>query len=45
MPTSLALRFGTGISKNDLIKNLPDAMITKHKETADKTLALIEENE
>ena len=45
MLANLTMPFGAGISKDDLIKNAYDDMISKHDERADKTLDSIEEEE
>ena len=47
IPTDVAVPFGIGadISKYDLIKNVFDAMISKHDDIADHVIPLIEEVE
>ena len=45
MSTNLMFPFGAEIWKDNLIKNVSDAMIKKHKKIADQIIALIEEED
>ena len=45
MQAELALPFGSEMSKDDLIKNLSDALINEQVETAGQVLFLIENEE
>ena len=45
MLANLAMTFGAGVSKDDLIKNANNSMINKHDETGNQMLVSIEEEE